>query len=384
MVYTGVDIADGHLKKLSVENGKVIGVVDEGLPQGDIQVPFLSNTFLDLQVNGYKGVDYSGENLTTEGIRQIVNDLAARGTCRHVPTIITNSQDRIIQNINIIVKAREDDPIIFHAIPAIHVEGPFISHLDGPRGAHDPLFVRNPNLDEFNRWFEASKGLLKIITIAPETEGSTELIRHAKSLGVKVAIGHCQPSERQLQDAIDAGASISTHLGNGSSSMLPRLRNHIWQQLADDSLAAGVIADGYHIPPYVLKCFSRVKGIHNVFLVSDVAYLGGYPAGMYTWGNIDVEVFSDGHLGLPGTDLLAGAGHLLDRCVACYLKSTGMPLVDVLKTVTCNPSKILNVAGQHTGFSVGDSADILVFKFEKDQLMVQSWCFGTYIGENEK
>lgn len=365
-IYTVIHTKDGIIT--SIEEKKDHPVLDTD--------PILSRGLVDAQVNGYRGVDYSGMDLTEEKILNLIEDLAQTGTLRHVPTIITNSQQRIEENLTIIKNAVARNARVRQAIAGIHVEGPYISKEDGPRGAHDPLFVRDPDIRELRSWQKAAGGLLKLVTIAPERNGSYEFIREAKKMGITIALGHCNPTLEQIQQSVEAGATISTHLGNGSHAFLPRLKNHIWEQLANDDLFAGIISDGFHLPPSVLKVYLRAKGLSKLILVSDVALLGGYESGIYTWGNIEVEVFPDGHLGLPGSPYLAGAGHLLDWDIPFFRKATGASLLDTISLATTNPVTALELGGNIGNFKIGETSDLICFNNGSRRLQVASYSHG--------
>ncbi|MDD3823917.1 MAG: amidohydrolase family protein [Sphaerochaetaceae bacterium] len=359
MIVQGIDIFKDTPVQLTVEQGKIVDRQPIPMRQG---LPYLSPAFIDLQVNGYRGIDYSAPSISTAEIATLVGYLAESGTARHVPTIITNSSERICNNLAAIAKAVASDPLVAVAIPAIHVEGPFISSEDGPRGAHDRAFVRDPSMKELDAWIDASEGLLRIVTISPEREGSIDFIRHAVSRGILVAIGHTGASAEQIAQAVDAGARLSTHLGNGSHAQLPRLKNYLWEQLAEDRLTSGLIADGHHLPSSVLKVFLRAKGAQRIFLVSDVAFLGGSRPGRYTWGDIAVEVHADGHLGLADTPYLAGAGHLLDTCIPNFCASTGLPLAESIKLATDNPAGLLAPGTPVARMEVSERADLVLFR----------------------
>lgn len=373
MEYCGIDIIDGKYKRITVSEGFITDI--RVLSEFEDNTRYLSPTFTDMQVNGYMGVDYSGDDLNEDGILFLIKELSRSGTFRHVPTIITNSEERIIKNLSVISNACNHNPIIRNAIIGIHIEGPFISSKDGPRGAHDPLYVRELDIEEVKRWQRAGQGLLKIITIAPEKNGAVPFIRKVTDMGINVAIGHAEPSEKEVLDAVDAGARLSTHLGNGSSAMLPRLKNHIWVQTAEDRLTAGIISDGFHLPRSVVKTIYRTKGIDNIILVSDVALLGGMKPGLAKWGNIDVEICQDGHLSLAGTSLLAGAGHLLDWDIAKFMSFTGTGIKEAIKTVTVNPNRVLG-AYINSGYKVGDRADILSFDIGDERLEIEKGSYG--------
>ncbi len=378
MEFSGCNLYTGIYTVIQTEDGIITSIEEmRDRPVLDSD-PILSRGFVDAQVNGYRGVDYSGMDLTEEKILNLIEDLAQAGTLRHVPTIITNSQQRIEGNLTSIQNAVARNARIRQAIAGIHVEGPYISKEDGPRGAHDPLFVRDPDIRELRSWQKAAGGLLKLVTIAPERNGSYEFIREAKKMGIPIALGHCNPNAEQIEKAVEAGATISTHLGNGSNALLPRLINPIWEQLANDNLYAGVISDGFHLPSSVLKVYFRTKGPSRMILVSDVALLGGYGSGIYKWGNIEVEVFDDGHLGLPGTPYLAGAGHLLDRGIPFCRRATGASLLETVCMATTNPVTALDLEGNRGNFQVGEVSDLICFHDGESQLQIVSFSHGKY------
>ncbi|MDC7246120.1 MAG: amidohydrolase family protein [Sphaerochaetaceae bacterium] len=373
MKIRGINVFSGEAEELTIKDSKIADRIR--IPK-EADLPYLSPGFFDMQVNGYLGIDYSSSELSIDKIEKIVIELASSGTTQHVPTIITNSHKRISDNLKIIAEAVETNDLVRNAIPAIHIEGPFISEKDGPRGAHDPKYVRNPSIDELDDWLSISNGLVKLITVAPEREGSSEFIEYAVKHGVVISIGHTDASKDDIGMAIAKGSSCSTHLGNGSHAMIPRLNNYIWEQLACEKLYAGIIADGYHLPDSVLKVIDKVKGAEKTILVSDVAFLGGFAPGDYRWGDIEVEVYSDGHIGLKGTPYLAGAGHLLDTCIANFVNVTGEDLANAVRMVSVNPVRLLGL-NKKIDLNIGSDADITLFRWDgtKHPLEVHS----TYI-----
>ncbi|MDX9934976.1 MAG: amidohydrolase family protein, partial [Sphaerochaetaceae bacterium] len=258
-----------------------------------------------------------------------------------------------------------------HAIPGIHVEGPYISGADGARGTHDAAFVRNPDLNEFKEWQDAAKGLVKIVTLAPETKGALRFIEEVAATGVVVAIGHTQAKPAEILKAVEAGARLSTHLGNGSPTMINRLRNHIWPQLACDKLVASIITDGDHLPAEVVKTYTRAKGLDRLVLISDVAPLGGFKKGLYKWGNVDVEVFDDGHIGLPGTEILAGAAHMLDWDILHFMKYSHVTLAQSIRLCTINAAKLLNLSSVSLDFAQGSVATLVSFTYDTHDTALQ-------------
>jgi N-acetylglucosamine-6-phosphate deacetylase len=336
-------------------------------------LPYLSPGFLDMQVNGYNGSDYSLEDFNSEHLLNIINSVSKSGTTQHVPTIVSSPQERILRNLRIIAAQMERSREIESAIAGIHIEGPFISAADGPRGAHDPAYVRDPRFEDFQQWQEASGGRISIVTVAPERKGALDFIRKLRKAGVTAAIGHTGAEPQVLSQAVKAGATVSTHLGNGSYTHIPRLKNYIWEQLAADELMAGIISDGFHLPPSVVKVFARAKGLDRLVLVSDVALLGGFNPGVYKWGNLDAQVFDDGHLGLPGTSILAGAAHLLDWDLAHFINFTGLELAQAIPLCTVNPARALGLEVSYGLLETGAPANLVTFRWQPgdDRLRIE-------------
>lgn len=333
-------------------------------------LPWLSPGFVDIQINGYAGFDYSNPALEAHHIEAIVCRLAASGTFYHCPTIITAPQKTIVENCRTISREARRNAFIGKTICGIHIEGPYISAEDGPRGAHDPQFIRNPDVDEFEEWQDAAQGMIKIVTLAPELPGALHFIEHISRTGVIAAIGHTAASPGIIRNAVRAGARLSTHLGNGCHGMVPRLKNYLWEQLASDEIAASIIADGFHLPDAVIKVIARAKGLSNLILISDVAHLAGSLPGIMYWGSMKVEVHPDGHLGLAGTQFLAGAGHLLNRDIAQFIRATEVSVSDAIRLCTDNPRKLLGLtpSGQPR---TGDFATFVAFKLSSDATAIE-------------
>jgi N-acetylglucosamine-6-phosphate deacetylase len=361
MIYQGVSIFTHEPVDLEVQ-GEFIQRVIPSKTKGHL--PYISPGFLDIQVNGYMGSDYSLEDLSEEQIAKIISYLNRSGTTQHVPTIITTPHERILRNLKVITKAIQSSKDIAGAISGIHIEGPFISSADGPRGAHNAAYVHPPDLNEFKQWQEAAEGRITTVTLAPEWEGALEFIQEITSTGVTAAIGHTAAPPERIRAAVEAGARLSTHLGNASHPMIPRLRNYLWEQLAEDRLTAGIICDGFHLPKSVVQVFTRTKGLDRLILVSDAAYLGGLKPGLYKWNDVDIQVFDDGHLGLAGTESLAGAAHLLDWDIPRFMEFTGYSLRETIPLCTQNAARILRGGANYGRLEPGASANLVIFDYE--------------------
>ncbi|MBM4339209.1 MAG: amidohydrolase family protein [Deltaproteobacteria bacterium] len=361
MIYQGISVFTNKPIDVKVQ-GKFIQEVTPSKTKGHL--PYISPGFLDIQVNGYMGNDYSLEDFSVDQLLKIISHLNRSGTTQHVPTIITSPRERILMNLKTISRAIRCSEDIAHAIAGIHLEGPFISPKDGPRGAHNAAHVRPPDLSEFQQWQEAAEGRITIVTLSPEWDGAIQFIKAISAAGVTAAIGHTAASPGQIKAAVEAGARLSTHLGNASHPMIPRLKNYIWEQLAEDRLMAGMICDGFHLPKSVVQVFTRTKGLERLILVSDAAYLGGLKPGLYKWNDVDVQVFDDGHLGLPGTEALAGAAHLLDWDIPRFMEFTGYSLKETIPLCTQNPARLLRMSDHYGRLEPGAPANLVLFDYE--------------------
>jgi len=369
MVYEGIHFRTGKPVRIHSEGNRIIAVetlpdlfaTAESMKTGQ-DLPSICPGFIDLQINGYAGVDYSSPDLDAAKIEKVVRAIAVSGTTRHLATIITGPRERITANCRAIAAAMKANRLVGTAVCGIHIEGPFIASEDGPRGAHDRSYVRKPDYDEFREWQDAAEGAIRIVTLAPETEGALDFIEKITADGVIASVGHTAASQRTIRDAVSAGARMSTHLGNGSHGVLPRLKNYLWEQLGEDRLTASIIADGFHLPDSVLRVFSRAKGLERLILISDVAFLAGSPPGIRSWGNISVEINADGHLSLAGTEFLAGAGHLLDRGIARFMAATGISMPKTVALCTINPARLLGLPESAVDFMPGMPACLTRFR----------------------
>ena len=359
----------------SPESGRVLEViVEDGLVQAIREVrgeneAWLTSGLIDLQVNGYGGDDVNRENPDPDTIVSLTEKIIATGVTTYLPTVITASEVKITAALCAVAEARRSSKLVAHTVPYVHVEGPHLSPSDGPRGAHPLEHIRPPNLDEFNRWQTASGGLVGMVTLSPHFEGAAEYIAAMARKGVHVAIGHTDATPDQIHGAMDAGATLSTHLGNGSAALIPRHANVLWPQLADDRLTATLIADGHHLPNDMLKTMIRAKGVARSILVSDAVALAGMPPGQYeTPVGGSVELNADGRLSLAGTEFLAGAALPLKDGVARAACFAGVSLSESLQMATRNPGRFTGGRGV---LRVGAPADLIRFTLDREQATLQ-------------
>jgi N-acetylglucosamine-6-phosphate deacetylase len=360
-VVSGRDPATGEILDVQCSGGFVSSIHRSPRDDAD-DAPWLAPGLVDLQVNGYHGFDVNDDHLSTDTLRALRDELLATGVTTFVPTIVTNSRERTRHALQVIAEARRTDEALAMAIPYAHLEGPYISDETGPRGAHEVGWVRPPDLDEFDEWQRISADLVGMITISPHWDAAVPFVAAVASRGVRVSIGHTHASVDQIVAAIDAGASYSTHLGNGAHAQIARHPNYIWTQLAEDRLHAGFIADGHHLSRHVFTAMLRAKGLERSFLVSDVTTLGGKPPGRYhaTVGGA-VDVTDDGRLVLAGTSYLAGAAASLSEGVARAVSMADISLGEAVRLATENPGRIVDPTGSRGRLVVGGRAELVTF-----------------------
>lgn len=342
---------------LDVEEGRIAAI----RPGPEEESRWLSHGLVDLQVNGYGGRDINAQTLDVEEVIALGRAMLNEGVTTFLPTIITSPEAKIIHALRTIAAARDQDAAIRAMIPGVHLEGPSISAEDGPRGAHPAQHIRPPDFAEFVRWQQACGNLVKMVTLSPHFPGSVEYIRRLSAAGVHVSLGHTHCDHQQIVAAVNAGASLSTHLGNGAHGVLPRHPNYIWSQLADERLAAMFIADGYHLPAETLVAMLRAKGLDKAILVSDSSMPGGMPPGEYetpVGGRVTLD--AAGRLGLTGSAFLAGAALPLRYGVAFCAALPGVSLSQALTMATVNPAARLNQNGR---LAPGETADIIRFSW---------------------
>jgi N-acetylglucosamine-6-phosphate deacetylase len=338
---------------------------------------YVCSGFFDPQVNGFAGVDFNSPRLTPEGLHQAALSLASTGVTRFLPTLVTSSHERMVWQLKILAKALRKDPLLQKMCLGIHLEGPYISPEEGPRGVHLREFVRPPRWEELERFQEACEGRIKCVTLAPEVKGAIPFIKKAVTHGIVIGIGHTHATEEDLEEAVQAGARFSCHLGNAPSALLPRYRNLIQKQLVTDQLMASIIVDGIHLSPDAVKNYVRAKGIDRMVLTTDSMAGAGAPSGRYTLGDIEVEVGSDRAARSVSTSRLAGSTLTMDRAITNVIRFAGIDLSSAIRMAAKNGQKLFpEVKGEIIS---GDSADLVLFEYQRSLAVRSTWIEGEKI-----
>lgn len=361
-------------KPISVEiaDGKIINVQPiENLSDPSHPV-YIAPGLIDIQINGFMGVDFAGQDLNTEDIRKTVKALWAHGVTTFLPTLITADHEHLMKSFATFAKAL-DDPEIARSIPGLHLEGPYISPEPGFRGAHLEKYIRKPDWNEFQEFQKASGNHIKIITLAPETEGAIPFIQKCTESGVMVSLGHHNGNSAEISAAVDAGARLCTHLGNGCANMINRHDNPLWPQLANDQLSISIIADGFHLNPDEIQSFYKIKGPERTILISDALDLAGLQPGEYTRWERKVVLTPD-VVKFPAENVLAGAASPVSKGVANMMRFTQCSLADAIRMASTNPAKLIGL-GNRGELKPGDRADIILFTVGEKDLNIEK----TYI-----
>ena len=337
--------------------------VDPCTPDGPVESwPWLAPGLVDLQINGHGGIWFSSSDLTPEKVVKTVESHFKSGITRMLPTLVTAGHEELRNGFDAVRRACEQSDWVHRMVAGCHLEGPYISGADGPRGAHPLRHVRPCDWDEFLQLQAASGGRIRLVTLAAEAQGAPEFIRRAVDSGVVVAIGHTAADSGEIQAAVDAGARLSTHLGNGAHGQIRRHPNYIWDQLGDSRLMASIITDGHHLPPAVIRSMIRSKTPAGIIITCDAAGLAGCPPGEYAAAGGRVEILEDGRIVIAGQhQLLAGSGAQTDACVAHAVSVAGVSLAQAFDMAGKNPCRLLGL--EVTRLRRGSRADLVQFEF---------------------
>ena len=366
MKCSGINIATGEEVQISFD-GLIHAV--EPLLSRLASSDYVSPAWIDLQVNGFAGVDYNSPGSSPEEIGHSIREMFRTGVARFFPTVITGPPADMTAALRNLASAREQIPE-GPAMEAFHLEGPYISPEEGPRGAHPAAWVRAPDLDEFRRFQDAGGGRIRLVTLSPEWPGAPRFIEAIVQQGVVASIGHTNASAEQIASAVSAGATLSTHLGNAAHKVLPRW-NYIWDQLADDRLAASFIVDGFHLSQSFLNVALRAKGLERSILVTDAVMPAGCAPGRYRLGEVEVEFDSDGSVRLRGGTRLAGSALTMNRAIQNVIQQAGLSLRDAISLATRNPARVGRISSRQRGLTPGERADLVRFRFDEEKQQVE-------------
>jgi N-acetylglucosamine-6-phosphate deacetylase len=363
------NIAGTGLAQIDIQNHQINSV--RVLGPTDPERLFASPGFVDIQINGFAGVDFSDPELNAEKAIGVLQAIWKTGVTNFCATLITNTVERLERNFRVLEEARRLDARFESAMPCYHLEGPYLSP-GGAHGAHNPKLMRFPDWNEFSRLQVAASGNIAIVTLAPELPGACDFIRRARAAGIVVAIGHTDGTPRQIHEAIEAGAELSTHLGNGCPAFIDRHQNPIWAQIASDRLQASLICDGFHLPPDLVRTIYKAKGIGRCILVTDAVHVANLPPGPYSLTGTEITLLPSGQVVTLDRQSMAGSALSMNRAISVFQSFANTSLQEALQAATTNPGKLLRHDGICTEIAPGQPANIVTFHAEADALRVET------------
>lgn len=299
--------------------------------------------YIDLQINGYAGVDFNKDDLAEADLHTACERLREDGVAGILATIITDEIPQMEKQLQRIAAIRRQDRLVQEVIWGIHLEGPFLNETPGYRGAHPADAIRPAEVDVLKRLLDAADGLVRLATLAPERDPGLKVVRHLADRRILVSAGHCNPSLDELQAAIDAGLSMFTHLGNGCPLLLDRHDNIIQRVLSlRERLTICFIADGIHIPPLALKNYLQLTGFDRTLVVTDAMAATRMKPGIYSLGSQSVVV-DENLIARPPNGLhLAGSTATMPRMAEFLHRRVGLSEDQIKRLTYDNPHALMN------------------------------------------
>jgi N-acetylglucosamine-6-phosphate deacetylase len=297
----------------------------------------------DLQVNGFAGIDFNDDAITAGALDHALAAMRACGVSHCLPTLITAHEATLAARLAALDAAVAGSRFA-SMVPGYHLEGPFLSPAQGYAGCHPAAAMVAPDTTLLDRLRAIPRRPVLMLTLAPELPGAIALIRDGVGRGMVVALGHTSADRQTIEAAAEAGATLSTHLGNALPQPQPKFDNPLMAQLAEDRLTATLIADGIHVPPHALKAMIRAKGDANVILVTDATAAAESPPGRYKFASMTLAREADGRVHEPDSARLAGSSLTLDQAVRNIVAWHIAPLSAALRYARENPRTVLQPA----------------------------------------
>ena len=303
----------------------------------------MSPKWIDLQINGYGGIDFNAAGLTVEMVKSVTRRIAADGTAAYLPTFVTGDPEIVCANLRVVAETRRRDAECRDRILGVHLEGPFISSEPGAVGSHPVEWVRAPDLALFDRYLDAADGAVRLVTVAAEIDGMPSFVKALSERGIAVSLGHQMAvTLAEIEPCIAAGARAFTHLGNGIPNMIARHDNIVMTALAEDRASVMFIPDGHHLPDTMLKVYCRAVPIDRLIAVSDAQYPAGLPPGEYDVIGIRARLEQDGLLWNPVRSCLVGATTPMAKMMQLLAERIGLTDRELTAIGHDNPLKLLS------------------------------------------
>ncbi len=342
---------------------------------------FVTEGLVDLQANGFAGVDYNQSGQAAEQLDFSLAEMARTGVTTFLPTVITGSAEAMTETLRSLDAAVSASRLGPFMVAGYHIEGPFLSPEDGYSGAHDSAHMSAACIELVDALQLVASRPLRIMTVAPEVAGVIDLIPELVARGIRVAIGHSAADLSQIEAAVKAGATLCTHLGNGLPLMLHKTENPIFWLLVQDELTAMFIVDGIHVPQAALQTMLRAKGPERTILTTDAVAAAGLqsPPGIYTLGKTEIELSPDGTVRIPGSAYLAGSSVTMDQMLRNMAAWYGYTIPQILEVTQLNPTRLVGTT--FDGAVSGNPARFVEWRQSADGPRVARTHIGPFIIE---
>jgi N-acetylglucosamine-6-phosphate deacetylase len=363
----GLHYISGKPVRIEIIDGEISRI--KALPSNS-ETPelYLAPGLIDIQVNGYMGVDFSNQELNPALMEKATRALWKEGVTTYLPTVITRDQERLARSFSLLARAMENE-LIALSIPGFHLEGPYLNPAPGYRGAHPEQHIRPADWEEFMELQNKANQGIRLITVAPEMEGAIPFIQKCKESGVVVSLAHHNAGPDIIDQAVQAGASFSTHLGNGCANEIHRHHNPLWPQLSHDGLSISIICDGAHLTREEVRTFYKVKGKQGTILVSDALHFAGLPLGEYEEDGV-TYLLTEEVVKFPSENVLAGAVLPISKGIGKIMGFTGCSLEEGIRMASTNPARLLGL--DYLGeIKEGLRADLILFTMEEGSPEIQ-------------
>ncbi len=377
----GLLYSNGKPVSVTIKDGLIVDVKRISSLSDKNRNAYIAPGLIDNQVNGFSGISFWHEEgkgvIDKTGILLATKALWQSGVTTYLPTLITAGHPSLIRNFTAWARVQHDAAFL-GSVAGFHLEGPYISPVAGYRGAHSEKYIRDPDWNEFMELYQVSVNSILTVTVAPEIPGGLEFIKKCREKGIIVALGHHNASAEIINQAVELGARICTHLGNGLANTINRHVNPLWPQLANDKLMISIICDGFHLLPEEITVFYKVKGADKIILTSDVTMFAGMPPGIYkNEADEDIELAPDGLLHYPAQGVLYGSACPLNTGLGHIMKVTGCQLSEAIQMASTNPARLYGLNDRGT-IEPGKRADLIVFTMENLTMKIRR----TYVRGN--
>lgn len=342
----------GKPQCISWADGKIDAVNDLGdCPENQWLAPAL----VDVQVNGYAGVDFQRDDTDAEGLLKAVRGMSRDGCRRWMLTLITDKWESLLERLAGFKKLRDQSPELREAIVGWHVEGPFLSEEPGFRGAHNSDVMQDPAPERMDELKQITGDDAVLVTLAAERASAIPSIERAIQHGFVVSIGHSNATAEQLASAVSAGADGFTHLGNGMPQAMDRHDNIVGRVFDSEGLMAGVIPDRIHVSPQLFRLIHKALPADRIYYTTDCMSAAGAPPGDYTVGDNRLHVGEDQIVRIPGQSNFAGSALRPVQGIERAAEMLQRTWRDVWDFGSLNPAKLMRLS---SGLEVGDAADL--------------------------